>query len=389
MARFSLCYFLLFANFAVISPYLQVFLQLQNFSKERIGLLLGIFELAGVAGPLVLGHIADRRNWYRPLLAASVLFSLLLFVLLRLTIQPVAVIILMSLFGALYKPIVPLADTITTRSLADPAVDYGRTRVFGSAGFVVASILIQVTGILTDPTATMIMVAHLVTGAAYLCSLILLPGRREEFERRPKDHSLRPEPVAPAEGSIDPLFWVGILVIFMGRFAITAHYSFFSLFLRDQMGLTAISGIWAIGPLAEVPVILFGGFIIRKVGMEGLFAMSLLAISVRLFCYSLSPPLSVLIVVQLLHALTFGGFHMASVSLVNRFTTPSRRALGMALYVSVGVGASAFLASALGGIILARTGFAALFRIYAAIPVAGLLLLPSLRRRARNRPPAA
>ncbi|HUX13771.1 MAG TPA: MFS transporter, partial [Spirochaetia bacterium] len=307
-----------------------------------------------------------------------------LFVFLRLTVQPLAVILLMSLFGVFYKPIIPLADSITTRNLADPAIDYGRTRVFGSIGFVMVSLLIQIAGILTNPSATTIMIAHLVTGAAFLCSLILLPGRREEVERHPTHHSLRLQPAASDAGSIDPLFWVGILVIFTGRFAITAHYSFFSLFLRDQMGLKAISGIWAIGSLAEIPVILFGGFIIRKVGMEGLFAVSLLAISARLLCYSLSPPLSLLLVVQLLHAFTYGGFHMASVSLVNRFTTPSRRALGMALYVSLGVGASAFLASAIGGVILARTGFVVLFRIYAIIPVTGLLLLPTLRRRSRN-----
>lgn len=374
IARFALCYFLLFANFAIISPYLQVFLHLQRFSTEFIGLLLGLFELAGVAGPLILGNIADRRGWYRPLLAASVVLSLLLFVLLRITVVPAIVIILISLFGALYKPIVPLSDAITTRNLKDPAAEYGRVRVFGSLGFVLISLAIQVTGFLASPSANAIVIAHLVTGAAFLCSLILLPSRRTESGRTT-------ERVRPAgEGSIDPRFWVGILVIFTARFAITAHYSFFSLFLSERMGLQGISGMWAIGSFAEIPVILFGGAIIRKIGMEGLFALALLAVSVRLFCYSLIPPLPVLMAVQLLHALTFGGLHMASVNLVNRFTSPSRRAMGMAIYVAVGMGVAAFLASALGGVILAHSGFAVLFRVYAIIPLAGLALLPVMRR---------
>jgi MFS family permease len=72
VARFALLYFLLFSNFAIISPYLQVFLHLQHLSAEFIGLLLGLFTLAGVAGSLILGNIADRRGLYRPLLAASV-----------------------------------------------------------------------------------------------------------------------------------------------------------------------------------------------------------------------------------------------------------------------------------------------------------------------------
>ncbi len=182
--------------------------------------------------------------------------------------MPAFVIILISLFGALYKPIIQLSDAITTRNLADPASEYGRARVFGSVGFVVVSLAIQATGYLAKPSFNAIMIAHLVTGAAFLCPLILLPSRRVESRRTTEQ--LRPA----GKDSIDPRFWVGILVIFAGRFAITAHYSFFSLFLSERMGLEAISGMWAIGPLAEIPVILFGGVIIRKIGMEGLFALS-------------------------------------------------------------------------------------------------------------------
>ncbi len=377
--RFAFGYFLLFSNLAIIGPYLQVFLSLQGYSKATIGVMLGTFEMAGVAGPLLIGHIADRNGRYRSLLAWSVGLALLVFVPLRIFVNPLVALITLVPFGMLYKSTIPLTDAIVTRTLSDPAVEYGRVRVFGSVGFVFMSVLIQLSGILAPATATVILLCNLLTGSAFLLSLFLFPSGRVENPTKPDETS------TSKTGTIDPLFWVGIAAIFFARMGITAHYSFFSIFLEQKMGIQSISGIWAIGSIAEMPVILFGGVLLKKFRTEGLLALSFLAISLRIFGYSLLPPVPVLVALQLLHGLTFGGLHMASVNLVNTYTSRSRRALGMGLYVAVGTGLSAFIASAAGGIILEKWGFAAMFRLYSTFPLLGLVLLPVLRLGARRK----
>jgi hypothetical protein len=50
---FELCY---------PAPYLQLFLKARGLPLSRMGLLLGIQELAGIGGPIILGHLADRRS---------------------------------------------------------------------------------------------------------------------------------------------------------------------------------------------------------------------------------------------------------------------------------------------------------------------------------------
>ena len=164
-------------------------------------------------------------------------------------------------------------------------------------------------------------------------------------------------------------------MLFLARFGISAHYSFFSLFLRDSLGLANVSGIWALGSLAEAPMILFSGWIIARFGVRAVLTTAVAAVTVRLALYGLFPTLAVVVPAQLLHAFTFGALHTASVAYVNAKIDPSRRGLGMALYNALSVGLASFLASSAGGYLLEAAGFRVLFLVYAAVPVLGLAVL--------------
>jgi predicted MFS family arabinose efflux permease len=70
LVRFRIHYFVLFAVLATINPYFQLFLRACGFSTDDIGFLQGILGMAGVAGPLVIGYLADRLGRRRTLLMA-------------------------------------------------------------------------------------------------------------------------------------------------------------------------------------------------------------------------------------------------------------------------------------------------------------------------------
>jgi MFS transporter, PPP family, 3-phenylpropionic acid transporter len=181
-------------------------------------------------------------------------------------------------------------------------------------------------------------------------------------------------PVRAAAG-FDARFWTVIAVLFLARFGISAHYSFFSLFLRDALGVANVSGIWALGSLAEVPMILFSGWIITRFGVRAILTVAVAAVTVRLALYGLLPTLAVVVPAQVLHALTFGALHTASVAFVNTKIDASRRGLGMALYNTLSIGLAGFVASSAGGYLLEAAGFRGLFLVYAAVPVLGLAVL--------------
>ena len=100
--------------------------------------------------------------------------------------------------------------------------------------------------------------------------------------------------------------------------------------------------------------------------------------------YALATGLPAVVGAQLLHALTFGVFHTAGVAFVQLKVHPSRRALGMAVYMSMGIGVSGFLGSAAGGYLLEHLGFRTLFGSYAIVPLLGVLLLLLVRKPMRE-----
>jgi PPP family 3-phenylpropionic acid transporter len=368
-------YFFLFITYGILTPYLQLYLRARGFSPLEIGTLLGVLELAGIAGPIVLGHLADRGSAYRALLAACLLTPIAAFVPLEMAAGFVPALFCIAVLGFTYRSTVPLLDSLVSRIIPDPARRYGRLRVSGSIGFIAISLLLQLTGIVSGASSLSILLGFASTAVLAGAAAAFIPPAA---------------PSPPLEGGqehggtgsgFDLKFWFVIAVIFLGRFGIGAYYSFFSLYLKDTFSLSGVSLIWAIGPLAEIPAVFFSGPLLARMGIRALFLISLAAISVRLTLFIAAPSLAVVCVAQLLHAFTFGTFHTTSVAYVNLKIPGARRGMGMAIYNAVGIGLPTFLASILGGYILEGHGYVFLFLLYAVVPLAGILALALFGKR--------
>ncbi len=379
-------YLLLFSTYAILTPYLQLYLKVRGFTPSRIGLLLGSLELAGIAGPILVASLADRRTAYRAFLAAAFLLSGLLFVPLQLsTTLPLALLCVAGL-GFAYRSAIPLLDSLVGRVLPDPTGQYGRIRVAGSVGFIVTSLFFQLTGLISGDSAMSILLSFAATAVLATAAVALLPrvprvARASPAMPMPRSSRARDmEPGARSSG-FDFAFWAVIGVIFLARFGISAHYSFFSLYLRDRFALTNVSMIWAIGSAAELATIYFSGRLIARFGIRMLLIVSLAAVSLRLAIYGMSPSLALVMAAQLLHAFTFGTLHTASVAYINQKIAGPRRGLGMAIYNAVGIGVPNFIASSAGGFLIEARGFSTLFLVYGAVPIAGIVVLAAFGKR--------
>jgi PPP family 3-phenylpropionic acid transporter len=390
-------YALLFATYAVLTPYLQLYLGARGFAASRIGLLLGSFELAGIAGPILVTLLADRLQRYRRFIALSLLGSVACFLLLHAIRPPAMAFPLVVGLGFFYRSAIPLTDALFGRLLDDPARQYGFVRVAGSAGFLATSLVLQLTGWVSGARPGSILAAFAVLAVPAALAAGVLPAvprttrsdRRSAPEAAPPPRSPAPDAVprtpAPAAAlagaGFDARFWAVIAVLFLARFGISAYYSFFSLYLRDTFAVANVSAIWAIGAAAEVPMILFSGRIMARFGVRATLTAAVAAVTVRLALYGLFPVLAVVVPAQLLHALTFGALHTASVAYVNAKIDASRRGLGMAVYNALSIGLASFIASGLGGYLVEEAGYRGLFLVYAAVPVLGLAVLAARGRR--------
>ncbi|MGO9308623.1 MAG: MFS transporter [Spirochaetia bacterium] len=375
-ATFFANYFVLFVSFGILTPYLQLFLKARGFPPSRIGLLLGIFELAGIVGPILVSRLADSRTAYRALFAGSLVVSVIAFLPLQLTTLFPLVVLCAVVMGFSYRSSSPLLDSAVSRILPDPRRQYGRFRVAGSIGFIVTSLVLQFGGIVSADSSLSILVA-------FSASALLAAGAAALLPPVPRT---APSPHTAAPGgrhisAFDLGFWAVIAVIFLGRFGIGAYYSFFSLYLRDTFGGTdAVSMMWAVGALAEIAPVWFSGRLIARWGLRSMLVVSLASISVRLMLFVLAPSLIGIALAQLLHAFTFGTFHTAAVAYVNTKIPAERRGMGMAIYNAIGTGLASFCAAVAAGYIVEAHGYVALFLSFAAVPLGGVLILACFGR---------
>ena len=407
MTRIALNYFCIYTMLAVLAPYLQLFLKAGGFSPSRIGILLGTYNLAGILGAILLGRLADRHRRVKVQLAVTLAVFLGAFLLIYLFPNIFIVFAGLIVMGFFFKSMMPLTDAFTLQALPDPDHDYGRVRVMGSISFFSISLFFQLTGLISGDSQGSIISWVAGFAVLYLASLLVLPRKpssktpahtqdtasheipsEEPAEIDPSSAIGSDETAAPRTGAIRsfPLvFWLGLALIFLGRAALTAHYSFFSVYLQEQFGLTTVSGMWAIGPMVEIPMIFFSGYLIRRFGLVAMFAAAFAAISVRLLIYAVSPGLGALVGAQLLHSLTFGVFHTAGIAFVRRTSPNDGKSTAVALYSAIGGGAASFAGSSAAGFIVDAYGFTTLFLSYACLPVIALLLLPVLRKLMKGR----
>ena len=373
MTRFSLHYFMLFALFGAMVPYFQLLLKARGFSLRQVGYIQGLAVLAGVAGPLVVGYLADRLGKRRTFLVAGcVAFGAVMIPMANVSTFAAAAV-LAAAVGFTSRVLIPLTDALASHELPDPARTYGPVRVWGSVGFVATVLALSLGGLVDESSAASILRAVLITAGACTITSCLLPDhhRRRRGDGRAREENER----------FRPVFWLFLAVVAVHPLAMSAYYSFFSLFLQKTYQLDKVVWIWSIGSAAEMPLLFFSALIIRRIGISTSLMLVLAAVSLRLLVLASAPPLPVVVVSQLLHALTFGLFHATSIEFLRRVAPPSRRGLAMAIYMGLGLALPGWIGSTLGGVVIERWGFPAMYIAYAAAPVVGLVVLAAAGRR--------
>ncbi|MCE5256774.1 MAG: MFS transporter, partial [Spirochaetaceae bacterium] len=305
--RFGTNYFLYFAIFGIASPYLQIMLRRLGYSPSAVGLFLGLFELTGIVGPIISAQKADKAGHFKPFLFFSsglILAGLAILVSIR---NPFATVLGICLLSLGLKTPTSIMDASLLKAIEKPRpagkrkLDYGMVRSTGSFGFIMVTLIVQIIpGFSGSSPLLMAMWMGIIT-IAYLLSLFLLPemgtGRVEGQSKKKLDLSW-----------IDSTFIIGLLVILLGRLAISAVGSFFSLYLTEYLGWNAVGAMWAVSSTAEVPMMIYARKFIKKWSPMRGVAIASVALVVRLLIYAAFPSKGGAIVGQMLHSLCYGLF---------------------------------------------------------------------------------
>ncbi|QEN08811.1 MFS transporter [Oceanispirochaeta crateris] len=363
---YNLVYFFLFGALASLYPFFPLILQSKGFEPSRVGFLMGSYEFVSIMGLLIIGHFYDRIRSPRRTMIGIALLSILTLYLISRVMSLFILVPLTLCLGFVIKSPSSLIDAHYGQTMPDSQGSYGKSRLFGSLGFFFVAMLIQMTKWVEGARPGSVFIAYSLLMVIALPLIISLPAAHLSQE-----HQI-PSSFLKTIKNFPKTYWIGLSIASLNFMGMSGHYTFFSLLLKNRFNTGDIGGFWAIGPLFEIPLFFFSGWILRKLGLKKLWLLCLAAGVIRMQVYSLAQTLVPLYIVQVTHSLSFGFNHLAMVTLISKTTSQANRGVAMSVYSAIGMGLSLFVGGFLGGWILGFSDYPVLFQVFSVFPLLGM-----------------
>jgi PPP family 3-phenylpropionic acid transporter len=330
LAVFYVCAFI---SVGIATPYLSPYLSDLGLSGSQIATVLSLTPICYLGVPLLWGWIADRTHRHDRVLRVAAFGAALGIALLSRAHGFRGALPAYALFAAFYVGIGPVVDTLAVAS-SPQGRGYGRLRMWGSFGFLVAAalggVVLAVRGSRpADPAVPLMMLAGLCAAGA---TSFAIPTNSAAHRAKPR----------LAEVSAvwrDRRFRLLLLVAALHWMAMAPYNVFFGLLLRNRHLSPAIGGAaFAVGVIAEGAIMFWFAELRRAFRLETLLCVAFAATVARWALVSWVTGAFWMVALQALHGLTFGLFWVTGISLLNEIVPPTVRATGQALYLAAMLG---------------------------------------------------
>lgn len=339
--RLSGYYFFYFAFIGAFSPYFGLYLQSLNFSAWDIGLLMSQMQLMRLFGPNLWGWLADRFGRRMLIIRLAALISLAGFSAFFWLDKLPGMLVAMALLAFFWSAALPLVETLTFDHLREERGRYSRIRLWGSIGFIVA---VMLTGALLDiapPVAVVwvcwgvllgILVFALAVPEAPLVAHATADQSIGQILRQPRVRAL-------------------MAACFAMSAAHGAFYVFYSIHLAGHgYSKTEVGSLWSLGVLAEIVIFMLMARLSLRFSLRLILLASFAAAVLRFLLMGWGvESVVIMVLVQLLHGLTFGAYHASAIAAVNEWFPGRAQGRGQALYSSLSFGAGGLVGALISG----------------------------------------
>lgn len=358
LLAFGAVSFAYFAYSGLFLSYAPLWYQSLGYSTLAIGVLASVQSATRVASPYAWGWIADHTGRRERVLRVAVGLSLCCaFGFLIKTDYAWTMGVTAALFVCT-AGVIPISEAalahLVSRGGALDAGRYGRVRVWGSVGFILAvsvsGFVLQRVGVDRFPVLLIALLALLFVAALRLPVIAEAAHAEVDIGRA----------LAVLKVPVVAWFFAGV---FFTVLAHTSLYAFFSLYL-DALGYsrTAVGLLWATGIVVEVVWFWFQGGWASRFSMHSWLIVAAVASALRFAAVAAFGSIPTLLVLsQGLHALTFAAQHTACIAVINRHFPGRLRGRGQALYTVLGYGIPGVLGGVAGGALIEAHGFASVF----------------------------
>ncbi|WP_319406315.1 MFS transporter [uncultured Desulfosarcina sp.] len=356
-------YFLYFGAMGVFLPYFNLYCLHIGFSGFQIGSLSAVRSIVLILFSILWGLLADRKDLRRPIFILCSFASTALWALFLFTTDFRFMLVITIVYGAFYAPIISFLEAFAMDVLGKTKSRYGRTRAWGSVAFIAVVLIL---GKLIDRYSVGIVVALvLAISTAQAMAATAMPRIRSQRQAQPHD----------AVRLLSGHTLVFLLCAFLMLVSHGAYYGFFSIHLTQLgHGGSFIGVCWALASTAEVVVMINSPRLFARFSFKRVLAVSFAAAAMRWGLLYVAQSAVVILASQLLHAVTYGAFHMAGILYMDQLAPASEKTLGQALNNAVTYGLGLTVGFFVSGALYESGNTASLFLFSAAVALAGGLL---------------
>lgn len=369
--RLSALYGGIFLVIGIMMPFWPVWMKSKGLSASEIGLVIAAGSIFRVFASPFIARLCDRTGERkRPIITLAVI-ALALFLPFALADGFWAILGLQALFVSAFGPLMPIGETLTMLGAKRQGLNYGRIRLWGSLTFILGASGVGFFLKGADPSLIWTTIALAL--AVLVAATIFIPDFRAEPGG--KDGA----PISRVLRDRTFLAFIAATACIQGSHALL--YGFGTLnWLRLGFDEDVIGMLWAEGVIAEVILFVFAADAIKRVGPSRLIALAGLACVVRWSLTGFAESLPLIVLLQLLHAFTFGAAHLGAIFFISQRMPEEVSATAQTLYAlmvsGLGVGLTSFAA---GHLYEAFAGRA--FVAMALMGLVGTIIAWQIRRR--------
>jgi len=364
LSRFYFFYYFFVGSFV---PYWGIYLQSENFSPSSIGILLSLFQISRIVAPNFWGWLADHTGHRVKWIKLTSFLGLIGFIGVFWAKGFFWIFLVMSALSLFTSSTLPLAESLTLAHLATTDGHYSRIRLWGSIGFIVASLFL---GYLIDLQGINILLWVLLITQAIIFFLSNTIPEAKEIHHKKNDLSIWKIIKTPS-----------VVALLIGcTLMVSAHgvlYNFYSIYLKEHGYSSATIGwLWAVGVICEIFIFMLMPKILRRYSLKTILLISLFLGVIRFILIGASPDhFYLLLIAQMFHAATFGSFHAASIEVIAYFFKGRNQSRGQAIYNSVAYGIGGTIGGLGGGYLIQYLGGQLGFMIAAISPLIGFIVI--------------
>jgi len=358
-------YFLYFGVMGIYLPYFNLYLYHIKLSGFQIGVLSALRSVLLVLFPVLWGMLADRLQARRAIYVSCNIASAMLWSLYLCTTRFEWLVIITFGYGIFFSPIISFLEAITMDVLGKEKLRYGQTRAWGSIAFI--AVVILVGGVIDAYPVGVILPLILIGGL--IQSMVSLGA--------PSGRTAKLTGLSGGAGHLKSQKSIVFLICaFLMLLSHGAYYGFFSIHLeRLGFGKTFIGISWAVASAAEIIVMIHSGRLFKRFSLETVMVFSFSIAAMRWFLLAFVDSGPVILITQVLHAFTYGAFHMASILYVDALSSAASKTLGQAVNNAVSYGLGLMAGFFMSGYLYETIGSHALFMTSGGIALIGGMIM--------------